>query len=94
MNHEVVIDGVRYEPARVHEGNRPHRLKSNPAEAKFAAAWKDTNMKCDTLEFLMGDGNTRNYDVSDRDRLIAATVIQWLGSPVGGAWLNQVLGAL
>lgn len=41
------------------------------------------------LEYLMGDGATRGV-VSDRDELVAATVIQWLGSPVGQGFLRDV----
>jgi hypothetical protein len=44
-------------------------------------------MKCNTLEFILGKNNERAYDVTHRDRVVAATVIQWLGSPVGQSWL-------
>ena len=37
----------------------------------------------------MGDGASR-AEVSDRDELVAATLIQWLGSPVGQTFLKEV----
>ena len=77
-----------------HKGNHRHRLRTNRAEAKFAAAWEDTNRVCNTLQFLLGDGSEPDYNMTQRDCLVAATVIQWLGSPVGGTWLKQIQDAL
>lgn len=42
---------------------------------------------------MMGNGKDP-AEVSDRDREVAATVIQWLGSPVGGRDDQLLLGLL
>lgn len=39
---------------------------------------------------MMGNGKDP-AEVSDRDREVAATVIQWLGSPVGNNFLRELL---
>lgn len=76
-----------------HEGKSTHRLSSNPMEKAFHDAWleENTNLHCGILlGQLLGEEN-RPAEVSDRDALVAATVIQWLGSPVGSGFLQQVL---
>ncbi len=74
-----------------HRGHSRHRLKDNPKEAAFAEAWEEM---CDRghLETLLSDdgGKTPAYDVTERDAMIAATVIQWLGSPVGQSFLRDL----
>ncbi len=79
-----------------HEGKSTHRLKDNPLEAAFADEWTKQNNPSHsgsgTLAYLMGDG-THPGVVSDRDAMIAATVIQWLGSPVGQRFLIEVLSS-
>lgn len=42
------------------------------------------------LNYMMGDGK-EPAEVSDRDREVVATVIQWLGSPVGNNFLRELL---
>lgn len=80
-----------------HEGMSTHRLSQNPLEAKFAEAWAklhDGHRKDNgTLEYLLSPTN-RSMDttMTDRDAVVAATVIQWLGSPVGQGFLAEVLG--
>ena len=79
-----------------HEGRALHRLSSNPLEKAYHDAWLEANTSygpglvgC-TLEYLMGDDNQRG-EISERDALVAATVIQWLGSPVGQRFVENVL---
>lgn len=74
-------------------GAHVYRLKSNPKEQAFADAWQEQNKwKHSMLEQLLSaDGGKTPADVSDRDEMIAATVIQWLGSPVGSCFLQDVL---
>lgn len=79
-----------------HEGKSLHRLKDNPLEKAYHDAWLKENVPegpglggC-TLEYLLGDGNKRG-EVSERDAMVAATVIQWLGSPVGKRFVENVL---
>lgn len=63
-------------------------------EQRFALAWQEENEEPSgvkgVLAYLLGDGH-RPGEVSERDRLVAATVVQWLGSPVGQAFLSRVL---
>lgn len=67
-------------------GIHTNRYKSNPEEKKFADAWSEL-CAFGHLEKQLGDGK-QEADVSDRDRVVAATVIQWLGSPVGESFLR------
>lgn len=71
-------------------GLHVHRLTREPEEKRFAEAWDATNRLGHTLAYLLhtGDqGGARPPDPSDRDHDVAATVVQWLGSPVGQSWL-------
>jgi hypothetical protein len=46
-----------------------------------------------TLDYLLAKNcNDPNGEVTDRDREVAATVIQWLGSPVGQDFVAEVSG--
>lgn len=76
-----------------HTGLNTHRLASNPREMVFAKLWEDQNKRGDTLAWILNsfDSNDlqRKGPVSERDAQVAATVIQWLGSPVGQAFLEQ-----
>lgn len=81
-----------------HEGLSTNQLNSNPREQVFAKAWKQINdppypVVSVPLELLLcsnGDGNI-NRDLSQIEATTAATVIQWLGSPVGWEWLNETM---
>ena len=42
------------------------------------------------FNYMMGNGKDP-VEVSDRDREVAATVIQWLGSPIGNNFLRELL---
>lgn len=76
----------------IHTGRATYRFKDNPLEHKFAMAWSKQNEKLwdGTLGYLMGDGN-RPGPIDGRDALVAATVVQWLGSHVGQCFLAEVL---
>jgi len=79
------------------KGIRQYRFKQNPLEKRFAESWDEINT--DSCGKLNGNGildyimakniNNPLGDISDRDRAVAATVIQWLGSPVGQSFLTQ-----
>ena len=82
-----------------HVGASPHRLKSNPIEAVFAAEWEKQNtpapsvMSHGTLKFLLcskGNGLVTRA-LSQAEATAAATAVQWLGSPVGFSWLKDTL---
>ena len=73
-----------------HHGHWRNRFKDNPEERRFADAWRHENtttLHSPLLAQLMGDGREPATDISQRDATVAATVIQWLGSPVGRCFL-------
>ena len=85
-----------------HLGVNRHRLKSNPDELAMAKAWVGfiedgqamPERRPDHVDFLLDSGQTTPHCnlASDRDRQVAATVIQWLGSPVGRGFILDTLG--
>lgn len=77
------------------KGLHPYRFHDNPEEQRFAEAWlKETKPAMGTgiLAYLLNSGaqNFRPIDPSERDQVVAATVIQWLGSPVGQGFLRDL----
>ena len=77
-----------------HVGCKAYRYKrrdDNEQERVFAEKWQDINDEEHTktlARLLAEDPNARNLPLpSDRDKMVAATVIQWLGSPVGQGFL-------
>lgn len=78
-----------------HVGNSAIRLKpecGNPREVAFAKKWQEDSDLGDTLEWLLSKTpNEKDGVVSDRDRMVAATVIQWLGSTCGMCFLRDVI---
>ena len=82
----------------LHKGINSHRLNNNPLEKKCAEAWAELNShnhsEDSTLQYLLAeDPNHPDDEVTYRDRVVAATVIQWLGSPVGESFVREVLDA-
>ena len=80
------------------QGLHANRYKREPLEKKFALAFQEfceaasaTRSRPDHLDYLLSESNTSPDLVSDRDRQVAATIIQWLGSPVGSQWVKGVL---
>lgn len=74
-------------------GLHTHRFKENPEEMKFARAWAKNNEDGKTLAYLLDKNNGsggRLETPSVRDQIVAATVIQWLGSPVGQCFLEDL----
>jgi hypothetical protein len=78
---------------RKHQGLAPYRLADNPEEKRFARKWQAYNDAGNTLACLLdperGSGR-RPPEPSDRDVAVAATVVQWLGSPVGQGFLRDL----
>ena len=73
-----------------HVGLHVYRFKGNPDEKRFAEAWEAINQGSHgTLNCLLGDGQ-HPVKASDREAVVAATVVQWLGSPVGKVWLENL----
>jgi hypothetical protein len=81
-----------------HEGLRTYRLIANPLEQAFHNAWIEENdldfgrNGGNLLGYLLGENNEQGV-VSERDAVVAATIIQWLGSPVGQKFIERVTGA-
>lgn len=78
---------------------------SSKREGAFSSAWREINKRVSFLNY--GFGTLENLfihhekmfvvtalKIKSRDRFIAATVIQWLGTNVGFCWLEEVLGEL
>ena len=74
------------------KGRYEYRLKDNPMEQRFAEEWKKQETVGHTLEYLLSSRINEREAVDEHDQEVAATVIQWLGSPVGLAFLEDVLG--
>jgi len=76
------------------KGLHEHRFRDNPEERRFAEAWAEHNTCGSTLAYLLdpahGTGPGRPPEPDDRDKVVAATVIQWLGSPVGQCFLRDL----
>ena len=75
------------------EGLSTHRLNENPTEAQFAKVWAEWNRGDRNTLALILDPNHGcrgcSPDPADRDAVVAATVVQWLGSPVGRYFLEE-----
>lgn len=70
-----------------------HRLKQNPLEAEFLHNWEDNPRYTNTLDYLLSETpNAMDGEVTERDREVAATVIQWLGSHVGQGFIEESTG--
>lgn len=76
-----------------HKGMHTYRLKGEPLEAAYADAWQRMNDVGHVLDYMLSTDNKRVCP-SDRDVLVAATVIQWLGSPVGSSFVRDVLSGM
>jgi len=73
-------------------GLHSRRYSDNPEEKRFAKAWEKLNEDGNTLNWLLKEGDQKGSpsEVSKRDMVVAATVIQWLGSSVGQFWLGEL----
>lgn len=80
-------------PKLTYAGLHTHRFKDNPEEERFARAWNEQNESGSNLAYLLdpksGCGG-RPVDRSKWEHQVAATVIQWLGSPVGQCFLRDL----
>lgn len=83
-----------------HLGLHDYRFLDNKLEKAFALAWQHENEVGDTLAYLLRPleeipiyYTTRPPDPAADAAKVAATVIQWLGSPVGQAFLAQVIAS-
>lgn len=77
-----------------HHGISRHRLTDNPEEQRFADAWQEQNDTGRTLDWLLDPLHSARTGypphAEDREREVAATVVQWLGSSVGQGFLRDL----
>lgn len=86
------------------KGLHAARLKDvarNALEVRFARAWHRLNTEAghdapghpSVLDELLNTGDPHfPPEASDRDRAVASTVIQWLGTKVGSRWIRKIIG--
>lgn len=72
-----------------HYGLSRNRLSREPLEKEFADAWG--NIAPDTLGYLLCGQERLKHEYTQRDAEVAATIIQWLGSPVGESFIREIL---
>ncbi len=75
-------------------GLHTHRFKDNPEEKRFADAWTTENERGHILAHLLdphhGTGGRRPPEPERPYQIVAATVMQWLGSSVGQGFLRDL----
>ena len=74
-------------------GLHSNRFKGNPEERRFAKAWAEQQAAHKTLAYLLdrNQGQKRGPElVCVRDQIVAATLIQWLGSESGRGFLREL----
>jgi len=77
------------------QGLSSNRYKNNPLERIFAEEWQKENTKlavrnC-TLDYLLSEDQNSLDIQDDETHQKIATIIQWLGSPVGQGFLGNVI---
>ena len=73
----------------IHRGISTHRFKDNPLEEAYAKEWE--RQAPNTLGWLICRTHDQNANYTERDAEVAATMIQWLGSPVGSSFVQAIL---
>lgn len=70
------------------------RLTNNPLEQDFVTAWEEANKDNQLLQYILDrSGNNRgDYCPTEIEQETAMTIIQWLGTLVGQAFLRDVIG--
>lgn len=68
-----------------------HRHINNPKEKEFYEKFLENNDRdMDLIVFGHGSNSFKPLDyLSDREKQIVLSTIQWLGSPVGMGFLNE-----
>ena len=76
------------------KGLHQNRFSKNPLEKIFAEEWEKANgahiAGTPLLDYALAPNNQYPRESTEREREVAATVIQWLGSDVGQAFLRDV----
>lgn len=69
------------------KGLHEYRFKDNPHEQIASELWAKRNV----LPDLLGDGSYGGrVHPTDREYQVAATLVQWLGSPVGRSFVREL----
>lgn len=92
---QVGLKGIRVEPLQPklsqYRGYASKRYGDNPLERAIALEWEKTNEMYNTLAYMLDPVHSASPNSpSHSEYLVAATVIQWLGSPVGQTFLQSV----
>jgi putative RNA 2'-phosphotransferase len=72
------------------DGISRYRFDQNPAERIFVEEFIEQDKCCYTLEYLLSPTANVRKDVTDEQRAVAMTIIQWMGSPCGQSFLEVV----
>ena len=67
-----------------------YRFEQNPAERIFVEEFLEQDKWSNTLEYLLSSYPNIRQDVTDEQRAVAMTIIQWIGSPCGQSFLQVV----
>ena len=78
-----------------YKGKHADRYGREPLEEIFAQLWqeRDEPGQQPFLGWLLSTNYHEPENVSERDYLVAATVVQWFGSTVGQGFLRNVFEA-
>lgn len=81
-------------------GFHNHRLNdTNPREQAFSKHWRKSNINCSWInrghgilqDLFIDDNGAWHHTMTPNDKLIASTIVQWLGSNCGMAFIEEVL---
>lgn len=73
-----------------YQGKNVHRFDQNPLEKVFAKRWQEL-CEYGQIEYLLSGPINQRLPITDKEQIAANTVVQWLGSPVGQAFLCTVV---
>lgn len=86
------------DPKHPDRGFLYERVHFDPLEAAFASDWEKYNQPrpglnygMSALQGILSDRNGNGLEVTRRDRFVAASVIQWLGTNCGYSFLQTAL---
>lgn len=67
-------------------------IKRFTSRKKIDKKWEEWNKHHQILKYLLAKtpNKPKDEEVSNRDREVAATVIQWLGSPIGQTFIKEL----
>ena len=76
----------------VNKGLHQYRFKQNSLEKIFAEKWEQQNQESRTLDWVLAEfPNEPRGEVTERDRQVAASVMQWMGSSVGNCFFKELM---